>query len=117
MAERQSVKPYAYAYFLPQTGKKDTLPDPVGKEAMASKKQGKGNPFKRGDTWTYIVYVKDPETGKRKQKWVGGFRTKKEATDALAKARIETSEDRVSTWRDSVQILLHVLPEAHIAPC
>lgn len=64
------------------------------------KKKGQGNPFKRGDTWTYIVYVQDPTTGKRKQKWVGGFESKKEAADALAKARVDIAENKVSTWGD-----------------
>lgn len=49
------------------------------------------NPFQRGNTWTYILYVRDPATGKKKQKWVGGFKTKKEATEELRKkeAQIE----------------------------
>ena len=44
-------------------------------EAPFSKR---GNPFKRGETWTFIYYVKD-STGKRVQKWKGGYTTKKEA--------------------------------------
>lgn len=38
----------------------------------------KGSFYKRGSTWSYIVDVGiDPETGKRKQKSKGGFKTKK----------------------------------------
>lgn len=44
----------------------------------------KGNPFKRGETWTFIYYVKD-EYGKRKQKWKGGYETKREAEAELKK--------------------------------
>lgn len=57
-------------------------------------REKKGNPFKRGSTWTYIVYVTDPETGKRKQVWKGGFKTKREAQAALtiAKAKAKTGE-------------------------
>ena len=50
----------------------------------ATPKYGKrGNPFKRGKTWTIIYYPIDPKTGKKKQKWKGGFKTKKEAQEAL----------------------------------
>lgn len=40
--------------------------------------------FKRGKTWTIVYYVTD-ENGKRRQKWKGGFRTKKEAERELAR--------------------------------
>lgn len=44
----------------------------------------KGYFRKRGNTWSYTVDVgKDPATGKRKQKSKGGFKTKKEAQQAL----------------------------------
>ena len=29
--------------------------------------------MKRGQTWSYVIRVKDPETGVSKPKWVGGF--------------------------------------------
>ena len=31
--------------------------------------------MKRGNTWSYVIRVKDPETGISKPKWVGGFAT------------------------------------------
>ena len=31
--------------------------------------------MKRGNTWSYVIRVKDPETGVSKPRWVGGFRT------------------------------------------
>ncbi len=43
----------------------------------------RGNPFKRGNTWTILYYPIDPKTGKKKQRWKGGFKTKKEAQDAI----------------------------------
>ena len=44
---------------------------------------------KRGSSYSYIVRVKDPETGKSKQKWISGFATKEEARSARDKARTE----------------------------
>lgn len=45
----------------------------------------KGYIRKRGDKYSFTVDIgKDPRTGKRKQKTVSGFRTKKEAQAALA---------------------------------
>ena len=36
-----------------------------------------GHIRKRGKTWSFIVELPgDPETGKRKQRWVSGFKTK-----------------------------------------
>lgn len=51
-----------------------------------------GNPFQRGNTWTYRIYLPDSRTGKKNmQKWVGGFSTEKEAkTDMeIAKAQLK----------------------------
>ena len=44
-----------------------------------------GSIVKRGNRYYVIIEQRDPETGKRKRKWLSGYRTKKEA-DA---ARIE----------------------------
>ena len=57
-----------------------------GNEGMENQKKNyekKGNPFKRGNTWTYLYYIIDEKTGVKKQKWCGGFKTKKEAELAL----------------------------------
>jgi len=35
--------------------------------------------MKRGQTWSYVIRVKDPETGISKPKWVGGFATEQAA--------------------------------------
>ena len=45
----------------------------------------RGCVMKRGKTYTVIVYLgRDPETGKKRRKWHGGYRTKKEAERACA---------------------------------
>jgi integrase len=44
----------------------------------------RGHVRRRGDMWAVVVDLpRDPVTGKRKQKWHSGFRTKKEADKAL----------------------------------
>ncbi len=79
-----------------------------------SKTNTKGNPFKRGDTWTFIIRIPDSKSGKPKQKWVGGFTTEKEAKSALEKVRAEiklgiyqeplkqTVESYLTDWFDNV---------------
>lgn len=49
----------------------------------------RGNPFKRGNTWTYICYPIDPKTGQPKPKWCGGFKSEKDAKTALKNAEAE----------------------------
>ncbi len=44
---------------------------------------------RRGKTWSYVVRVRDPETGRSKQKWVGGFRTEGAAKAARDEARVK----------------------------
>ncbi|WP_258111605.1 site-specific integrase [Alicyclobacillus sp. SP_1] len=44
----------------------------------------RGSVVKRGSTWSIVFDIGRDEQGKRKQKWVGGFTTKKEAQAALA---------------------------------
>jgi integrase len=45
----------------------------------------RGHVRKRGSKWCVVLDTgRDLETGKRKQKWVSGFKTKSEAEDALA---------------------------------
>ncbi|MBA4543961.1 MULTISPECIES: site-specific integrase [Thermoactinomyces] len=44
----------------------------------------KGHVRKRGSKWCFVLDIgQDPQTGKRKQKWFSGFKTKKEAEKAL----------------------------------
>lgn len=44
----------------------------------------RGSVVKRGSTWSIVFDTGRDETGKRKQKWIGGYRTKREAQAALA---------------------------------
>ncbi|MGW0586375.1 tyrosine-type recombinase/integrase [Streptosporangium sp. NPDC002607] len=44
--------------------------------------------MKRGNTWSYVIRVKDPETGESKPKWVGGFTTEEAAKAARDEARV-----------------------------
>ena len=43
----------------------------------------RGHVRKRGNTWTVVVDVGRDENGRRRQKWHSGFRTKREASEAL----------------------------------
>ncbi|MDF5751701.1 tyrosine-type recombinase/integrase [Spongiactinospora sp. TRM90649] len=45
--------------------------------------------MKRGSTWSYVIRVKDPETGTSKPKWVGGFATENDAKEARDDARVK----------------------------
>jgi integrase len=56
----------------------------------------RGHVRKRGKGWVYVVDTgRDPETKKRKQKWVSGFATKKAAEQELRKAlgRVDAGAD------------------------
>ncbi|MEV6890999.1 site-specific integrase [Kribbella sp. NPDC051137] len=43
--------------------------------------------MKRGNTWSYVIRVMDPDTGVSRPKWVGGFATEDEAKEARDDAR------------------------------
>lgn len=67
----------------------------------------RGSVIKRGDGYTVKLELpRDPQTGKRRQKWVSGFKTKKEAerarTDMLAKldagTYVEPTRQNVSEY-------------------
>ena len=45
--------------------------------------------MKRGNTWSYVIRVNDPETGTSKPKWVGGFATEEEAKAARDEGRVK----------------------------
>ncbi|HCU92264.1 MAG TPA: hypothetical protein DHU96_05810, partial [Actinobacteria bacterium] len=45
--------------------------------------------MKRGSTWSYVIRVKDPETGISKPRWVGGFATEEAAKAARDEARVK----------------------------
>src|ERR1700680_4445684 len=59
-----------------------------------------GHVLRRGATWSYVVDVgRDPASGRRRQRTKGGYRTKKEAQQALA-ALIRTLGDGTYVARD-----------------
>ena len=43
---------------------------------------------RRGSTWSYVVRVRDAQSGRSKPKWVGGFATEREAKKARDEARV-----------------------------
>lgn len=47
----------------------------------------RGHVLKRGKTWSYVIDLPRLEDEKRRQKWVGGFHTRKAAEAALLEAR------------------------------
>jgi integrase len=99
----------------------------------------RGSIRKRGSTWTYYLFIRDPLTGGRRQRSKGGFRTKRECqaalTEALAAVRtgafvepsrrtvgsflaeewlpaVRRTNLRPSTWANyRIHIEAHVLPD------
>lgn len=58
----------------------------------------KGHVRKRGSKWFFVLDIgTDPNTGKRKQKWFSGFKTKKEAEKAMIKKINELEEGTYRT--------------------
>jgi integrase len=56
----------------------------------------RGAVLKRGSTWSYVLdLAPDPASGKRRQRWKGGFRTRKEAETALRAFAVAADEGRV----------------------
>ena len=47
----------------------------------------RGSIVKRGKTYSYVFALEPDHEGKRRQKWVGGFRTKKEAEASRRRSR------------------------------
>ncbi|MEV1239457.1 site-specific integrase [Nonomuraea sp. NPDC049750] len=45
--------------------------------------------MKRGTTWSYVIRVKDPETGESRPRWVSGFATEDDAKAARDEARVK----------------------------
>jgi integrase len=48
--------------------------------------------IKRGETWSYYVKIRDAKTGKKTNRWVGGFATRDEARDARDDARVAANK-------------------------
>ena len=60
----------------------------------------RGSVVKRGKTWTYILSLgRAPATGRQRQKWVGGFATRRAAEEALTRRpRWRSMRSRPGRW-------------------
>lgn len=102
----------------------------------------RGSVVKRGSTWSVVVEAGRDQSGRRKQRWQGGYRTKREAQAALAEtvhavnrgAYVPRSRqslaDYVTDWLAAIEptvrpathysyarnLRLHVLPELGWTP-
>lgn len=54
--------------------------------------------IQRGKTWSYVLRITDPNTLKKKQKWVSGFLTRQDAVDALETAKAQLT---LNLYRDN----------------
>lgn len=69
---------------------------------------------KRGSTWSYVIRVADPETGRSKPRWVGGFATEEEAKGARDEARVRARRgEYVDRSRVTVAAYLDSWLDAH----
>ena len=78
------------------------MPDPVTTEPPDKPTHSKGprqnvprlrdGVMKRGQTWSYVIRVKDLETGISKPRWVGGFATEQAAKAARDQARVKAHD-------------------------
>jgi integrase len=69
-------------------------PDPAdqrGRRRSSRSNAGKlrDGVMKRGSAWSYVIRVKDPETGVSRPRWVGRFATEEEAKAARDEARVK----------------------------
>jgi integrase len=64
------------------------MPDTQPKKPRRNAKLRHGV-MKRGTTWSYVIRVKDPETGISKPRWVGGFATEEAAKQARDEGRVK----------------------------
>ena len=72
----------------------------------------RGSVMKRGSTWTYVISLGHDEHGKRKQKWVGGHRTRKEAEDASREAerKVQEAQDETAKLADELKAIKEIPP-------
>lgn len=71
-----------------------------------------GSTIKRGNTWSFYVDVgRDPKTGRRRRKWVSGFRTKRAAEIALSAfiTKLESGADPFPKHLTLAQFVEHWL--------
>jgi hypothetical protein len=70
--------------------------------------------MKRDTTWSYVIRVKDPETGISKPRWVGGFATEEDAKAARDEARVKARHgEYIDRNRVTVATYLNDWIDAH----
>jgi integrase len=70
--------------------------------------------MKRGTTWSYVIRVKDPETGISKPRWVGGYATEQDAKAARDEARVKARRgEYIDRNRITVAAYMDEWIEAH----
>jgi len=88
--------------------------DPTQDEKEPKKKGMKDGLVKRGNTWSYVVKVRDPRTGQKKNRWVGGFETRTAAKNARDDARADANKGTaVPSTRITVREYLEKWLESH----
>jgi integrase len=63
--------------------------------------------MKRGTTWSYVIRIKDPETGISKPRWVGGFATEQDAKAARDQARVSARQGQYIN-RNSITVVAYL---------
>jgi integrase len=59
--------------------------------------------IKRGSSYSYVIRVPDPKSGKTKPKWIGGFKSEQEAKLARDKARVSVGS---GTYMDPSRVTI-----------
>ena len=81
----------------------------------------RGNPYKRGKSWTFIYYTTDPQTAKKEAHYKGGFATKKEAKLALKETEAQILmgqyvQDKKTTLESYINHWFHDIHAPTIKP-
>ncbi len=78
----------------------------------------KGHIRKRGSKWCFVLDIgRDPETGKRRQKWFSGFATKKEAERAMVEKIAELNRgEYIEPTKMTVKEFLEMWLEDEVKP-
>jgi len=78
----------------------------------------KGHIRKRGSKWCFVLDIgRDPETGKRRQKWFSGFATKKEAQRAMVEKIAELNRgEYIEPTKITVKEFLEMWLEDEVKP-
>src|SRR5690348_9356521 len=91
----------------------DTLSASPADEPSRRKRARKNVPklrdgvMRRGHTWSYVIRVKDRETGVSKPRWVGGFASEEEAKAARDEARVNARQGQY-IHRNSITVAAYL---------